>query len=247
MDRWGHRGGRADALAVNDDGLEITKEASQQLLRKTTTAFALAGALMLVAGGCGSDEQANANDNGTGNESTEEGAPAAAQQGAATGASDFCQKAKALYDQLSTAAPGSPTSEQVKSVFDKAKALEAPAEIANDWNAILDTLVGPVVNGEIDVNQPAGAQEITQRAAGLAESLQRTGAYFDTTCGFGGAATTIPADPSTPADPATPAPTDVPPPTDETPVTEVPPPTAAPAPAPPAVDAPVVAPQAPQG
>ena len=165
---------------------------------KTTTAFALAGALMLVAGGCGgNDDQADANDANDA-ESTEEATPAAdaaAQGGGAAGPADFCQGAKALYDQLSTVSPAAPTSDQVKVVFQEARALEAPAEIATDWNAILDTLVAPVVNGEIDVNDPAGTAELTERAAGLADSLQRTGTYFDTTCGFG-STTTVPADPA---------------------------------------------------
>jgi hypothetical protein len=156
---------------------------------------------MLAASGCGgNDDQADANDA----ESNEEATPAAGatdQGGGAAGTADFCQSAKALYDQLSAAGPAAPTSDEVQGVFEQAKALEAPAEIAADWNAILDTLVAPVVNGEIDVNDPAGTAELTERAGGLAESLQRTGTYFDTTCGFGGTATTVAADPAT--DPAT--------------------------------------------
>lgn len=156
---------------------------------------------MLVASGCGgNDNQADAND-AESNEAATPAAGATDQGGGAAGTADFCQSARALYDQLSAAGPAAPTSDQVQGVFNQAKALEAPAEIAADWNAILDTLVAPVVNGEIDVNDPAGSAELTERAGGLAEALQRTGTYFDTTCGFGGTATTVAADPAT--DPAT--------------------------------------------
>lgn len=167
------------------------------MLRKTTTALALAGVLTFVVAGCGGgDDPAGTNDAGS-DEKAAPAADAAQQGGEAAGAAAFCQNAKALYDQLA-AAPADPTSSQVQAVFAEAKAMEAPEEIATDWNAILDTLVGPVVHGEIDVNDPAGSAELTSRATGLAESLQRTGTYFDTTCGFG-TTTTVAAAPATAA------------------------------------------------
>jgi hypothetical protein len=138
------------------------------LLRNTITALALAG--VLVAGACGG------NDNAAGAKADAPAAP--------TDDESFCDKAKALYDELTAAGSTDPTSPKVQEVFAEARALDAPAEIAADWTAILDTLVAPVVNGEIDVNDPAGTATLTERAAALGAALQRTGTYFETECGF---------------------------------------------------------------
>jgi len=149
------------------------------MLRNTMTALALAG--VLVAGACGgNDNAAEAKSDAPAESSSESGASAS---DASTGAA-FCDNAEALYAELTAAGSTDPTSPKVQGVFAEARALEAPAEIAADWTAILDTLVAPVVNGEIDVNDPAGTATLTERAATLGDALQRTGAYFETECGF---------------------------------------------------------------
>lgn len=151
------------------------------MLRNTITALALAGVLAASACG-GNDDKAAADSDKATTEKSSDGAATAKKAGAAT----FCASARSLYDQLTSSSSGAAaTSPAVQEVFAKAKALEAPAEIAADWQTVLDTLVEPVVTGQINVNDPAGAQAITERAGQIGDALQRTGAYFDTECGFG--------------------------------------------------------------
>lgn len=149
------------------------------MLRNTLTALALAGAL--AASACGGNDDKAAAD--TDKAKTEESGDAKATA-EKTGATAFCSSARSLYDQLTSGTTGDPTSPEVQAVFAEAKALEAPAEIAADWQAILDTLVEPVVTGELDVNNPAHTQALAERAGQVGESLRRTGDYFDTKCGF---------------------------------------------------------------
>jgi hypothetical protein len=138
------------------------------------TALALAG--VLAAGACGgNDSKADARPTGK----------AATPAKETTTAADFCSDAKSLYDQLSTSGAQDPTSPQVKAVFAKAKALQAPKEIASDWNAILDQLIAPVVTGQLDIKDPQGANQLASKAAQLGSALQHTGTYFHTKCGFG--------------------------------------------------------------
>ena len=151
------------------------------MLRKTITALALAG--VLAASACGGrDDKASANSDKATTEEAGDGAANAEKAGAAA----FCASAQSLYNELtSTSAGAEPTSPEVQAVFAKAEALEAPPEIAADWQTILDTLIEPVVTGQIDVNDPAGAQALAERAGQVGDALQRTGTYFDTECGFG--------------------------------------------------------------
>jgi hypothetical protein len=148
------------------------------VLRTTITALALAG--VLSAGACGGNDDKAA---GADKASSEESGDAAASA-EKTGSAAFCASAKSLYDQLTTAGSADPTSPEVQAVFAEAQALEAPPEIADDWKAILDLLVAPVVRGELDVKDPAGASALAERAAQVGDSLQRTGTYFETECGF---------------------------------------------------------------
>ena len=165
------------------DGCRITKEASQHLLRNTMTALALAGVLTAAACSGGNDDTAAAKDEAPEADRT---AAAEASSGGSEGGSgeSFCDSAKKLYDQLTASAPTGPTSPEVQAVFAEAKALEAPEEIAADWTTVLETLVEPVVNGELDPTDPEATATLTERAASIGESLQRTGAYFETECGF---------------------------------------------------------------
>lgn len=139
------------------------------------TALALAGVLTAAACSGGNDDTAAAKD----------GASEADEAAAADSGESFCQSAEELYDKLTSSAPTDPTSPEVQAVFAEAKALDAPDEIAADWTTVLETLVEPVVNGELDPEDPAAIATLTERAAAIGESLERTGAYFETECGFG--------------------------------------------------------------
>lgn len=163
------------------------------MLRNTLIALALTSVLTAGAcGGGGNDDSAAAT-----SDDKAESADAASRDGASTGSESdsesgpgeagesFCENANALYDQLTSAGASDPTSPEVQAVLDEAKALDAPDEIQADWTAVLDTLVAPVVSGEIDVDDPEGSAELTQRAADLGAGLQRIGTYFETECGFG--------------------------------------------------------------
>jgi hypothetical protein len=143
------------------------------VIRHTVTALAAAG--VLLAGACSS---------GDGNKA------AAASDGSTKAATSeqFCSSAKALYDQLQTAGATDPSSPAVQSVFAEARDLNAPDEIASDWREVLDALE-PLVDGEVDLNDPAGVATLTDRTAEAADSFQRTGQYFEQKCGFGSTTT----------------------------------------------------------
>ena len=149
------------------------------------TALALAGVLTAAACSGGNDDTAAAKDEAP---EADEAATAKARSDERSGeggsGESFCDSAEKLYDQLTTSAPAGPTSPEVQAVFAEAKALDAPDEIAADWTTVLETLVEPVVNGELDPEDPAATAALTERAAAVGESLQRTGAYFETECGF---------------------------------------------------------------
>jgi len=151
------------------------------VLRNTITALAVAGVLVAGACGGGNDDKAAARPEKRAAEASKD----AATGKAGTVAAEFCNQAKSLYDQLTASGNTDPTSAEAKAVFAKAKALKAPEAIATDWSAILDELVAPVVNGELDVKDPKGASELATRASELGGALQRTGSYFETECDFG--------------------------------------------------------------
>lgn len=175
----------------------------------TTTVSLVAGALLL--GACsGSDPSAEAAE-APGSESAE--AVAA-----------FCDGARALYDQFISAGINDPANPAVQEVFAAAQELSPPAEIAVDWQTILDSLE-PLVSGQVDVQDPAAMAQFGQEAAANAAAYERVGTYSNQTCGIGPSATTIPPGPA-------PAPGD---------------PAVSPAPVDPAAPAPAPAPQAPSG
>lgn len=143
--------------------------------RHTLTVLAAAGALL--AGACS---------NGDGSKA----AAASEDASQATTSERFCASAQALYGELESAGATDPSSPAVQSVFEEARALAAPEEIASDWAEVLDALE-PLVSGEVDLADPGAMATITDRTAQAADAFQRTGAYFEETCGFG-STTTVP-------------------------------------------------------
>ena len=144
------------------------------MIRHTVTALAAAG--VLLAGACSS---------GDGNKA------AAASDADAKGDTSavFCSSAEALYSELENAGAADPSSPAVQAVFADARELVAPDEIAADWTEVLDA-IEPLVSGQVDLNDPAAMASITDRTAQAADAFQRTGAYFEDECGFGGTTTT---------------------------------------------------------
>jgi hypothetical protein len=155
------------------------------VIRHTVTALATAG--VLLAGACSSGDGSKA--------------AAASDDGARADTSErFCSSAQALYTELENAGAADPSSPAVQAVFDDARELVAPDEIAADWTEVLDA-IEPLVSGEVDLNDPAAMASITDRTAQAADAFQRTGAYFEDECDFGGTTSSTAGTPEAPAAP----------------------------------------------
>jgi hypothetical protein len=136
--------------------------------------LALAGALLAAAcgGGGGSAEAA---------ETTE--------QDTAAGVEAFCDGAQDLYDQFTVAGADDPTSPAMREVYDGARGLTPPEEIAADWRTILDS-IEPLMTGEVDVNDPTAMLELTEQATANAAVYERVGTYVGENCDIQPATTT---------------------------------------------------------
>jgi hypothetical protein len=145
--------------------------------RKTTTVSSvIAGALLLAAcggGGGGGSAQASERDD-------------AGEDPAAT----FCAGAQALYDQFLAAGNSAPTSPAMQAVYATAESLEPPEDIAADWQTVVDAMT-PVMTGQVDIADPAVAQEFNESLAANAESYQRVGRYVGDVCGIGATTTSV--------------------------------------------------------
>lgn len=110
------------------------------------------------------------------------GGQAAAEPAEPAGAEAFCSSAKRLYDQFTQANVSDPTSPEARRVYDEASQLEPPAEIADAWNESLAVL-GPIVRGEVDMNDPAQVAELGEQAAEIDGQVLES--YFAEECPVG--------------------------------------------------------------
>jgi hypothetical protein len=139
--------------------------------RDTKPARTLAGALLVGALGL----PAAACSGGGGDQAAAEPAESAREEG-------FCSAAQQLYDQFTQANVSDPTSPEARRVYERAQRLEPPSEIAEAWEQSM-TVLGPIVRGEVDMNDPAQVAEVGEQAAEIDGELLET--YFAEACPVG--------------------------------------------------------------
>ncbi|MGH9209423.1 MAG: hypothetical protein ACRD2C_01930 [Acidimicrobiales bacterium] len=101
----------------------------------------------------------------------------------------FCSGAQALYDQFVSAGASDPTSPAMQDVYAGARSLDAPDEIAADWQLILDSLE-PLMTGQVDIDDPAAMRELNTQATANAPAYDRVGTYVGENCEIEAATTT---------------------------------------------------------
>jgi hypothetical protein len=164
-------------------------------MRRTLTACRtglLAGAafVLLTACGGGSDNNNDAASSGT----TQTTTSSSAENTAPEADSQFCTQAQALVQTLETAFTESATdpasvAQQFQQTASAMRALDPPAEIADDWEALaggLDQFAAAFA--QFDPNDPAKASAFEQQATQLQGQLTAAGAnvekYLTEQCGI---------------------------------------------------------------
>jgi hypothetical protein len=141
-------------------------------MRKMITALVAAGLLFLVA--CGGDDDDSTTDAGQ----DETGADAA-DNGGGGGGGEFCDQAAALFQPTGDADPD----EQLAA----AEALEPPAEIAEDWQKLVEgSRDAAEATANIDPNDPDAAAEFSEQYQDLIEASTNVYAYLGDECGLEG-------------------------------------------------------------
>jgi len=130
----------------------------------TTAAAAIGGALLLAAcgGGDGGSQEASRSSRAEG------------RRDLASTEATFCKGAKKIYEGFTA---GGQSAGKGEELFETARALEAPAAIADDWQITLDALE-PLVN-------PTAHPDVDLQTAQETGVLDRVGTYIGTTCGIG--------------------------------------------------------------
>jgi hypothetical protein len=149
----------------------------------TTAAIAL-----LAACGGGDDTSASSSSSA----STSSAAPTTTAEASASG-SEFCTQAQELVTQLQGAVTDSTDLSTLPQVLQQAAegfdAVEPPAEIASDWNALADgTRKLADAFGQVDFNDPQSAAQFQQTATQLEGQLSGASTnvenYLSQQCGI---------------------------------------------------------------
>jgi hypothetical protein len=157
-----------------------------------------AAVVLLTACGGGGDEEPAATSSSPASSSA---APSSEPGGTATpdpAAAEFCQQVSAAFSALETAVGTAGPAEvagQLPEVVATLETVEAPADIAPDWNALLDGLRQlESTAASLDLNTPEGQQQFNDAEAQLTEQLGTSQAnltsYVVANCDLGTAAPT---------------------------------------------------------
>jgi hypothetical protein len=151
----------------------------------------LSAALLLLAGCGGSDEGSSAASSSSGSSSssaapTTSGSPAAPSSAASPDAAAFCAEAVSLEQSVNETvgtASSDPTQlpPALQRLADQYAAIEPPAEIAADWNALADGLDQiAAAFAEVDLTDPAAQQALGQKIAELQGPLDTASTNVET-------------------------------------------------------------------
>ena len=170
--------------------------------RRGVVAAAAAVLLLAACGGDGGDSTGDAAQTagGSGSPGAAEspggsGSPGAAETGTAPGGQDFCAQAAGLDDRVEEALAGLGDDDpSVRDAFSQVaaelRAVEAPAPIASDWDALaggLDRMADAL--GDLDVTDPGSLTALEDVEGELSTASANVETYLRDECGIGGSAT----------------------------------------------------------
>jgi hypothetical protein len=136
-------------------------------LCRSGLAAAAAVVLLTACGGSGDDttasERTSSSSSSSASETTENSAPQAN--------SEFCTQAAAVQERVAASFTGQTDQGSLGELFqqaaDEIRAIEPPAEIADDWTTFADGIGEIAAISQIDFNDPQAVQEWQQQAAAI--------------------------------------------------------------------------------
>ena len=157
-------------------------------LLRSALAGAAAVVLLTACGGSGDDEPAAASS--TPAPATSSSAPSSGPAEPDPAAQEFCGQISAAFTELESslgAATPEEAAGQLPEVVTRLEQVEAPADVAGDWNALLDGLrrLSDTAAG-LDLGTPEGQQAFADAeaevSAGLGEAQTGLSDYVTTNC-----------------------------------------------------------------
>ena len=165
-------------------------------LLRSALAGAAAVVLLTACGGSGDDEPAAASS--TSAPATSSSAPSSGTATPDPAAQEFCGQITTAFTELEGslgAATPEEAAGQLPEVVTRLEQVEAPADVAGDWNALLDGLrrLSDTAAG-LDLGTPEGQQAFTDAeaevSAGLGEAQTGLSDYVGANCGLTSASPT---------------------------------------------------------
>jgi hypothetical protein len=158
---------------------------------------ATAAVLLITACGGGSDDSASSTTSPA-SSSAAETSSAAPQAG-----SEFCTKAADFGNSINSSFDSNDPAQLTQGLqkaADGVRAIEPPAEIADDWNALADGLekVSKTLDGA-DINDPKVAAQVQTDIQSLAEPSTHVQTYLQEQCGIDTEGTASPSDSAAPS------------------------------------------------
>jgi hypothetical protein len=159
---------------------------------------AAAAVLLMTACGGGSDDDSASSTTSPASSSAAETSSAAPQAD-----SEFCTKAADFGSSINSSFDSNDPAQLTKGLQDAAdgvRAIEPPAEIADDWNALADGLekVSKTLDGA-DINDPKVAAQVQTDIQSLAEPSTNVQTYLQEQCGIDTEGTASPSDSAAPS------------------------------------------------
>jgi hypothetical protein len=160
---------------------------------------AAAAVVLLTACGSGNDttaSESSSSSTSSAGETTENSAPQAD--------SEFCTEAAAIQERITASFTSADEQSNLGEIFQQAaeeiRAIEPPAELADDWAAFADGIERFAEISQIDFNDPQAVAEWQQQAAQVqqefAPALTRLQTYLTQECGLTSDETTESATPT---------------------------------------------------
>ncbi|MEI4270346.1 hypothetical protein TEK04_01300 [Klenkia sp. LSe6-5] len=152
---------------------------------KTVVAGSAALALLTACGGGSDDSTASSPSSAASSSAADEGAEATDPA-----AAEFCADAEAAFSELD-GVTGTTDPSALPSIFaqasDQLSSIEPPAEIADSWGTLTDTLAQAVQDVQgLDLTTPEGQQAFTEAFSGLEDTAsaaqEEVSAYVDANC-----------------------------------------------------------------
>jgi hypothetical protein len=152
------------------------------------TGLAGAAAVVLLTACSGNDDTSASSSSASG---TTSASPAGSSGSGSKSGSEFCTQAASLQNTLSAPDLSDPASAgpAIADAASQVRAIDPPAEISDDWNALADGLdqLGRILS-TTDLNDPAQAsaaqQQVSQLETDLGDASTNVSNYLTNECGI---------------------------------------------------------------